>query len=578
MNQRLIACTLSLGVFLGLYWPLVGQVTITPALYVNGAGTSIGSITFPTATGIRTGTTAADTLLLQAYDTDTGPGYVTLATLTAGTAPTIAIPVLTSPLTLSGNVTQAAWTTTGPALNIAAATFTDSTTAAAGTVAVRTANSLGAPTFAFSHGGANATITDAFTLYVPKPIAGTGAAITNANSAYFEGPVGVGLYPGGYSMRVSSMATKTGGVGSTAANGLAVSTTDASSPLVLAMVVADNPFERGIIYSYEGGYQPTIFEGNANFMFAYQAASTPPQKVTVVGALGVYNNYTASNYEGLTITPTAGNVTFAAVTAGTGTDNINLVMTPAGTGTTIVSTGLHVGGTGAVADNNLEVDGTATITGAIYPASYTGDLKPTTTNAYDISGGGLQWRNLVLTGTLTVSSAGPHAIGGVSDTQNGLSILSAFTSSALYARGVLINPSVSAGAANGQSFVFDVAGTLVEYGSGAHALMAGSRFQSPIITAGVATVSNTATVYITAAPAATVTGANYALWSAAGLNRFGGAVRLDSGITGGCTGTPTVATSGVATTCTGPEYSPEALMAEIRSMQAQLAALQAGVR
>ena len=38
--------------------------------------------------GVRTGTTAGNTLLLQAYDTDTGPGYTTFGTLTAGTTPT----------------------------------------------------------------------------------------------------------------------------------------------------------------------------------------------------------------------------------------------------------------------------------------------------------------------------------------------------------------------------------------------------------------------------------------------------------------------------------------------------------
>ena len=38
--------------------------------------------------GVRTGTTAGNTLLFQAYDTDTGPGYTTFATLTAGTTPT----------------------------------------------------------------------------------------------------------------------------------------------------------------------------------------------------------------------------------------------------------------------------------------------------------------------------------------------------------------------------------------------------------------------------------------------------------------------------------------------------------
>ncbi|MCK9629811.1 MAG: hypothetical protein M0R37_14620 [Bacteroidales bacterium] len=37
---------------------------------------------------VRTGNTATDTLLIQAYDNDTGPGYVTFITLTAGNSPT----------------------------------------------------------------------------------------------------------------------------------------------------------------------------------------------------------------------------------------------------------------------------------------------------------------------------------------------------------------------------------------------------------------------------------------------------------------------------------------------------------
>ena len=99
-------------------------VIIQPAPYVSGAGIAAGSITFPTGTGLKTGTTAGNTLLLQAYDTDTGPAYTTLATLTAGTTPTIAIPALTGSMTLAGTalagsaatstlaITQT-WNTTG---------------------------------------------------------------------------------------------------------------------------------------------------------------------------------------------------------------------------------------------------------------------------------------------------------------------------------------------------------------------------------------------------------------------------------------------------------------------------------
>jgi len=49
---------------------------------------------------LRTDTTIGDTLLLQAYDNDTGPGYTTFATLTAGNTPTMD---LSDSVTKAGN-------------------------------------------------------------------------------------------------------------------------------------------------------------------------------------------------------------------------------------------------------------------------------------------------------------------------------------------------------------------------------------------------------------------------------------------------------------------------------------------
>lgn len=48
----------------------------------------VTNLTIKNAGAIRTNTTAADTLLFQAYDNNTGPGYITFATLTAGNTPT----------------------------------------------------------------------------------------------------------------------------------------------------------------------------------------------------------------------------------------------------------------------------------------------------------------------------------------------------------------------------------------------------------------------------------------------------------------------------------------------------------
>jgi len=95
----------------------------------------------------------------------------------------------TGHLQIDGNISASAWTTDGISFDSNAATYTDTSTAAAGTVATRTANSFGAPTFASTNA---ITVTDAFTLYAPKPVAGTNTTITRTNSAYFEGAVMLG--------------------------------------------------------------------------------------------------------------------------------------------------------------------------------------------------------------------------------------------------------------------------------------------------------------------------------------------------------------------------------------------------
>ncbi|MFA6415809.1 MAG: tail fiber domain-containing protein, partial [Candidatus Paceibacterota bacterium] len=90
-------------------------------------------------------------------------------------------------------------------------------------------------------------------------------------------------------------------------------------------------------------------------------------KFTTIGAIGSLLSDDQTNYEGLTITPTTGNVTLAGVTAGTGTDNINVVITPAGTGYTILNGNVGIGTTtpGAllhVAGNALFKNGTNSTT------------------------------------------------------------------------------------------------------------------------------------------------------------------------------------------------------------------------
>jgi hypothetical protein len=63
-------------------------VTLDLPSALPAASTMATSLTGGNGFALRTGITAADALVLQAYDNDTGPGYITFGTLTAGNTPT----------------------------------------------------------------------------------------------------------------------------------------------------------------------------------------------------------------------------------------------------------------------------------------------------------------------------------------------------------------------------------------------------------------------------------------------------------------------------------------------------------
>jgi len=106
-----------------------GFVLINPAtagafLPLTG-GTMTGNIVFATAQGIQTNTSAGNTALLQAYNTNTA-AYVTFATLTANNPPTFDLsasttiggnPISVSPLTTKGDLFS--FTTTNARLPVA---------------------------------------------------------------------------------------------------------------------------------------------------------------------------------------------------------------------------------------------------------------------------------------------------------------------------------------------------------------------------------------------------------------------------------------------------------------------------
>ena len=76
------------GTDTNLYRSAANTLKTDDALSATGLITATAGVTVGTGTGIHTGTTAADTLLLRAYDVD-GAAYTTFATLTANNTPTM---------------------------------------------------------------------------------------------------------------------------------------------------------------------------------------------------------------------------------------------------------------------------------------------------------------------------------------------------------------------------------------------------------------------------------------------------------------------------------------------------------
>lgn len=75
---------------------------------------------------------------------------------------------------------------------------------------------------------------------------------------------------------------------------------------------------------------------------------------------------------------------------------------------------------------------------------------------------------------------------------------------------------------NADAWLVRATGTIDEFTSGTHALLAGVRLEAPTVTVGVATVTDTAVLYVAGPMTATVTGANYSLWVDAGTTRLDG--------------------------------------------------------
>ena len=144
--------------------------------------------------------------------------------------------------------------------------------------------------------------------------------------------------------------------------------------------------------------------------------------------------------------------------------------------------------------------------------------------------------NATLSGTLTVSGAGPHAIGGATVSYAQLYLRGTFAGTGGGVNEALRVESTLTVAVNDVASGIRIFPTINKAGSGVHNQFASLHVDPPTIGAGAAALTNAAAIYVVGAP----TGAtnNYALWVDAGTVRIDGTDGAGAGV-GTLTNAPT---------------------------------------
>ncbi len=172
----------------------IDLVNITSAGLQKSSGTQAALTIDPV---INQSSTAGYTILkINPSESATGSGTKLLADFQLGSASKATIDstgyIIGSGLSVTGNLSKAAWTTAGIQLSTVAATLTDTTSS--GTVAKQVVNGFGISALAAS---SVTTYTDATTFYIAgTPTAGANVTLTNsyamyvnAGNSYFGGPI-----------------------------------------------------------------------------------------------------------------------------------------------------------------------------------------------------------------------------------------------------------------------------------------------------------------------------------------------------------------------------------------------------
>lgn len=252
-----------LAILVALFAPAIAQAQIGPA--PGGGGSGITALTGDvTASG--TGSVAATVAAIAgvAVGTPTGTTNVVFSNSPTLVSPTLGNAAATS-FGLSGNISAAAWTTSGIRYKNAAVTLTD--TSSSGTVATVYNDVWGGNTNAASSA---TTYTNAFGSYFKAPIAGTNVTFTNKYAVGVDSLFSPGVI-------TDQQTTTTGGLAVAFTNGSAVIT--ATNTLVV---------NQPIYFQNSGGALPTNFtSGTVYYVIATGLSTSQFEVATSSGGTGV---------------------------------------------------------------------------------------------------------------------------------------------------------------------------------------------------------------------------------------------------------------------------------------------------
>ena len=289
--------------------------------------TGLGSNTTLIGNGSTTLTRLYGNLLLGT-NTDAGTGILQV---------TGNVNVISGTFLTSGNRTASAWGTTGINFSTAAATYTDSSTAASTTVTNNMVNTFGIPTLATTNTGI--TYTNAATLYIAgAPVAGTNSpTITNPYSLY----VAAGSSSFGGNVTVNGNITTTG--------------TLTAQTLVVQTVTASVEYSSGSNIFGNSLTNTQTMTGSVNITGSLNIAGKVSANNIVIADPTIYT-ITASGFSNTAISNTIALGSFAGNQA-TNANNSNFLGLNAGNSATSASNSNFIGqnagqsATNAIASN-----------------------------------------------------------------------------------------------------------------------------------------------------------------------------------------------------------------------------------